>query len=153
MLSAAVVAVGLMLGSHFEAPREMKFQGALLPESELDRAIREKPRFTSGNIVMAIGGGVTAIGVVLVILGVAASGWDGLAVALLGIAVGVVGLVGVVIAGIMLIAIAVARADSDARIEMLRKREPAPAPPMEDPSIPPPSVQNTPLSSMLLARF
>ena len=153
MLSVALMALGLMLGGHFEAPRELKFQGALMGESELDRAIREKPRFTPAHVVLGIGGGVTALGVVLVVAGVAAQGWDGLALAVLGIAVGAVGLVVVVVGVIVVIAIAVARSDADQRIEMLRRREAAPPPPQVDPDIPPPSVMNTPLSGLMLARF
>lgn len=153
MLSAAVVTVGLMLGSHFEAPRELKFQGALLGESELDRAIREKPRFTAGNIVLGIGGGLTTLGIVVVLAGVAGGGWGGVALGVLGVAVGVVGLIVVVIGIVTLISTAVARSDAEQRIEMLRKREAAPPPPQVDPEIPPPSVMITPLSGLLLARF
>lgn len=72
---------------------------------------------------------------------------------MLSAAVVAVGLIGVVIGVIMLIAIAVARSDADQRIELLRKREEAPPPPQVDPDIPPPSVMNTPLSGLLLARF
>ena len=155
MVTASVVAV-MLLGSHGEAAREVKFLGALLAQAdpadvnvsaiqhELDELVRTKPTLTGSAIVLSIGGGVALAAVLVVVLGAVVGGWDGVAVALLGVLFGLTGLVMVAIGLIMVIARAFERASVDAQIERLRARLP---PPM------PPSARTTYESTLILARF
>ncbi len=125
MFAAGVVAIGLLLGSRGEAPREEKFLGVLVAQAdaaapavdvgakrtELALLIQDRPTY---------------------------------------IPVGVAALLVVVVAGLELISLASDRAKFDARIEELRARPPA-APP--EPALPPPSVRIHQERSLVLARF
>lgn len=167
MLAAGLM-VALALGSHGEAPREVKFEGALLAQAEraptsinaellqrqLDEAIRTRPSLTPGAVVLAIGGGVLTLGAVVVAIGVAAGGFGGLGIAVLGLIGGAAGLVVVIVGTIMLIVAGMLRRDADAHIADLKARLsslPAAAPTL--PPLPPPGVMNDTQSSVLLARF
>ena len=168
----AVVAVVLMLGSHGEAPREVKFQGALLAQAdlelpvppmppplvnvpamqrELDQLLRTRPSLKPGTIVLVVGGGVSLLGVSLIVAGSIGAGWTGLGVVVIGLLVGISGAVVGVIGGVMMIAEGIALHDADARIEDLKARISRAAPPRLPE--PPPSTMKDSLSTVLLARF
>lgn len=176
MVVAAVVAVALMLGSHSEAPREVKFRGALLAQAdldltepplpevvppippplyvnveamqrELDERIHNRPTLKAATIVLAIGGGVSLLGVTLMVGGAIGTGWTGLGVAVIGLLVGVSGLLVGLIGVVMMIISAVAQHDADVRIRELKARITQAAPPTL------PSSERNTLSTLLVARF
>ena len=177
MVVAAVVAVAVLLGSHGEAPREVKFRGALIAQAdldltepplpevappippplyvnveamqrELDELIRNRPTLKAATIVLAIGGGVSLLGVTLIVGGAIGSGWTGLGVAVTGLLVGASGLVVGIIGAVMMIACGIAQHLADGRITELKARIIQAAPPRL-----PSSAMNGDLGTVVLARF
>ncbi len=132
MLAASVVAVSMMLGSHFEAPREEKFQLlAQAPETtksanqrELEKLISTRPTYVPGVIVVGVGTGVGLLGVLFIGLAFieynSLAGTIGLVAGLLFVPTGVVGLI---IGVVMLIVTAIARGVTDARVRKLESLE------------------------------
>ncbi len=168
MLTAGVVAIGLLLGSRGEAPREEKFLGALLAQAdvapltvndearqrEIDELLRKRPTLRAAATVLGIGGGVATLGGVAVLVGVTGGSIGGILLAALGLIVGVAGLVVALVGLIMMIGNAAAQGDVDARIQELRDRPSSPTPSEPPPSpIPPPAVMLENKSTVVLARF
>jgi hypothetical protein len=179
MVAAGVVAVALLLGSRAEAPRELKFRGALLAQADtevseppmpevapptprplfvnveamqrdLDELVRTRPTLKAATIVLAVGGGVTLLGITLMVGGAIGAGWSGLGVAVIGLLVGASGLVLGIVGVVMMIASGVAQHDADVRIRELKARIGQAAPPTLPPAS---SGMDGNLSTVLLARF
>jgi hypothetical protein len=159
MITAVVVAV--LLSSHGEAPREVKFQGALLSQaefglpalpavttsssvnlSELERQlaseIAARPSMVAGIVVLSVGGGLAVVGILGTYLGAAVGG---LGLAALGIIVAVVGIVVALVGAAVMIGQGIGQRVSDRKIAALRKQiEEAkgaqpPSPPPSFPSV------------------
>ena len=120
------MAVGLLLGSRGEAPREVKFQGALLAQNEvapgasnqpaIDELSRNKPSFTPAVVLYVVGGASVLVGGVLFFVGLANLGTLGGLVSLIaGIVLVPVGVVLIVVAIVVTIGIGVARAGNESR--------------------------------------
>ena len=153
MLAAGVVAVAMMLGSHFEAPREEKFQGALLaraPEAGksadqrlIDRLIRTRPSLIPGVVMLSAGSGMGLLGVLFI--GLAFIELNSLA-GTIGLIAGLVfvptGAVAVIVGAVMLIVAAVVRGTTDDRLRELKSVQPNPD-----------QAAVAPLRGFVLARF
>ncbi|MDP1825402.1 MAG: hypothetical protein Q8L48_19245 [Archangium sp.] len=138
MLVAGAVAVGLLLGGHLEAPREVKFAGALLAQAgvappqvneearnrELAELIRDRPSLTPSAVVLGISGGLTVVTLAVVMIGAGIARWGSLTAILVGFMIGfpafIVGMVG----GIMMIVAGVMLHSTDERIRELKAAGP-----------------------------
>lgn len=136
MLVAGAITVGLLLGGHLEAPREVKFAGALLAQAEvtprsvnedarkreLAELIRTRPSLTPSAVVLSISGGLTVV--TLAVLMIGAARWGSLTALLVGFMIGfpafIVGMVG----GIMMIVAGVMLHSTDERIRELKAAGP-----------------------------
>ncbi len=136
MLAAGVVAVAMMLGSHFEAPREEKFQGVLLAQAleagksadprEIAELIRTRPSFIPGVVVLSAGAGVGLLGVLFTGLAFIAfnstAGTIGLFAGLVFVPTGAVAMI---VGVVMLIVAAVVRGVTDDRVRELQAEQAA----------------------------
>lgn len=161
MLGLAVAMVLASYGS--EGPREEKFRGALIAQAsapttidraavqrELDNLLLERPDFTGAAIAMSIGGGFTLIGVVAFSIMAAAgvTSAPGIILLVMGMICVPGGLIIGLVAGLVMIGVAMDRHLFDERMRVLRgKLEQAPEPPL------PPSSVMAPSPALLLARF
>ncbi len=128
MLVSGVVAVAMLLGSHFEAPREVKFQGTLLAQSEksadqreIDELNRTRPSFVPGVVVLSVGSGVGLLGVLFT--GLAFINLNSLA-GTIGLIAGLVfvptGVLAMMVGVVMLLAAAIVRGVTDGRLRKLQ---------------------------------
>lgn len=149
MFAAGVVALALNLAAH-EAPREVKFGGALLAQAdalfeinddaqqrELNQLIGTRPSLLAPSILLVTGGVLTLGGGVAFIVGVIISYLPGVVIAVVGIVAAASGAILGTIGGVMMSARARAQAAVDERIRRLTA----------------PSALNGDVPGILLARF
>lgn len=161
MLGLAVVLVLATFGN--EGTREERFRGSLIAQAsapssidrvaiqrELDRLVLEKPDFVPAATTLAIGGAFTLLGLTSLVIMAAAgvSSSAGIIFLVIGAATIPTGLIVALVAGLVMINVAVDRRVFDERIQLLRGKL---AQPVELPP-PPPGVM-APAPALMLARF
>ncbi|MDP2273524.1 MAG: hypothetical protein Q8K32_22480 [Archangium sp.] len=133
MVSAGVVAVAMMLGSHFEAPREAKFRllaqapeaGRSADQRELDALDRTRPSLVPGVIVLSAGAGAGLLGVLFIGLAfIELNSFAGTVGLIAGLVFVPTGAVAMVVGVVMLIVAAIVRGVTDDRLRELRSVQP-----------------------------